>query len=258
MCFSKAIGLEDSAEYNLHRLEILSMSEPKLYMSKMVWDPADPDGRRGWVWLRNSVHLQEIAGSNKSSSKGEEKRGWSLVRRPDSPPDIIITQPEYGEEEILIDKPLKPVLGLEKGVENEQYSGYVADCETSELGPFEMLRNEPDVGVSSKIRGANKPPRNLLPYSGAREAIDKIISAGMDSWEFKWVTKGDTPKVPQMKEPAANPKSPEIAAERDLCFKKPQNIRSLSERGVTSASPEGRGRRRMRRQRPFVTNPGCG
>lgn len=232
------------------------MSEPKLNMSEMVWDPADPDGRRGWVWLRNPVHLEEIAESDKSSSK-KEKRDWSLVRRPDSPPDIIITPPEECEEGVIIDKPLKPVLDPESAVENEPCGGYAADCETSELGPFELLRNEPDTGVSSKIQGANKLPRKLVPYSGVREAIDKIISAGMDSWEFKWVPKGDIPTVHQMKESAANPDSPhQITAERDSRSKKLHNVRSLSERGVTSASPEGRGRRRMRRQRSFVTNPG--
>lgn len=234
------------------------MGEPKLNMSKMVWDPADPDGRRGWVWLWDPLSLEEIAESDdKSSSKGEEQRDWSLVRRPDSPPDIIITPPEDGEDGVIIDTPLQPILDPEKAVENEQYSGYVADCETAERGPFELLRNEPDTPVSSKIQGANKPPRNLVPYSGAREAIDKIISAGMDSWEFKWVTKGDISKVGQMKESAANPDSPhEMAAERDTRSQKAHNFRSLSERGVTSASPEGRSRRRMRRQRPFLTSPG--
>src|ERR1700710_1934777 len=131
------------------------MSEPKLRMSKMVWDPADPEGRRGWVWLRKPLNLEEIAESDKSSSKGEEKREWSLIRRPDCLPDIIITPPEDGEEEVIIDKPLKSVLDPEKAVENEPYSEYVADCETAEVGSSKW-RNEPDTGISSKIQGANK------------------------------------------------------------------------------------------------------
>lgn len=111
------------------------------------------------------------------------------------PPEIIIMPPDDNENISYPTEWLESESDSGICTPDERHTGYnsIGNDHGEGVEPERMHIDEVPGVHRVNCQGKNKP-RSLLTLEKAAELVNEIISTGMHTWEFKWMTDGESEK----------------------------------------------------------------